>query len=85
MDCHENTPYFHGMTATATTKTKRMKNNQDAVTANPLGCGSLWNNKQQQRQRLDCHGNKLPRNDDKGKRRKANGKEENGFIFYVFP
>ena len=25
-----------------TTKTKRMKNNQDTVTANPLGCGSLW-------------------------------------------
>ncbi len=49
----------------ATAKTKRMKSNQDAVTANPLGCGSLWNNKQQQRQRqrqrqtaktaLDCH------------------------------
>ena len=29
---------------------------------------------------MDCHGNKLPRNDDKGKRRKANCKEENGFI-----
>ena len=54
---------------------KRMKNNQDAVTANPLGCGSLWNKKQQTTtangtglprkhfvfSRKDDNGNKLPR------------------------
>ena len=45
--------------------------NINAVTANPLGCGSLWNNKQQQRQRLDCH-DLRSRNDKK---------VENGFIF----
>ena len=75
MSFRENSQKFHGktatITATATTKTKRMKNNQDAVTANPLGCGSLWNNKQQQRQRLDCH-DLRSRNDKK---------VENGFIF----
>jgi hypothetical protein len=52
MDCHENTPYFLAMTATAkataTTKTtakataNELKTIRGVVTANPLGCGSLW-------------------------------------------
>ena len=65
----------------------------NAVTANPLGCGSLWKNKKQQTTTtglpqkhfvffrndekgktdlffMDCHGNKLPRNDDNGERQR---------------
>ena len=60
MSFRENSQKFHGktatITATATTKTKRMKNNQDAVTANPLGCGSLWKNKKTTTKTApDCH------------------------------
>ena len=64
--------------ATATAKTKRMKSNQDAVTANPLGCGSLWKIKNNNYKdetttatALDCHD-----------LRSRNDKEvENGFVF----
>ena len=96
LDCHKNTSCFFAMTTTAKAngngKRQWMKYipmccHCCAVTANPLGCDSLWKiKKQQQRKRrwiattfghgmtkksgkriyfaMDCHGNKLPRNDD---------------------
>ena len=68
LDCHENTPYFHEMTATA----KRMKNNQSAVTANPLRCGSLWKIKKNNK-RQNGNGSGLPRNFFKIPRNDGNG------------
>ena len=82
MDCLGIFSKFLAMTtkttAKATAKTKRMKNNQDAVTANPLGCGSLWKIKNNNYKdetttatALDCHD-----------LRSRNDKEvENGFVF----
>ena len=44
MDCHKNTSGFFAMTATTTTTANGNGWNTFlcAVTANPLGCGSLW-------------------------------------------
>ena len=43
---------------------------------------SMENKKQQQRKRLDCH-DLRSRNDDKGKRRKANGNNNDKTAFFM--
>ena len=59
MDCHKNTSCFFAMTATTTTTANGNGWNTFlcAVTANPLGCGSLWkikNNNGNGKRRIIC-------------------------------
>ena len=55
MDCHENTPYFHGMTTTAKDKTDEKQSG--CCHCEPVRVWQSMENKKQQRQRLDCHKN----------------------------